>query len=140
MLGFFAITRDTSVATGYGERVNNLGLMSEKQNLLILASTIAIVGTLLFLRGGPTTHTMPARTDRSCPYCAETIKSSAVICRFCNRDVQPTAANEAEASIPDDPEAPTVKCNKCGKQIREDKAKLFLRRQWCSSCFEQAIG
>jgi tetratricopeptide (TPR) repeat protein len=26
--------------------------------------------------------------DRTCPWCAETIKSAAVICRFCGRDVQ----------------------------------------------------
>lgn len=26
-------------------------------------------------------------TIKQCPYCAETIKSAAVICRFCNREV-----------------------------------------------------
>jgi hypothetical protein len=25
---------------------------------------------------------------RACPYCAETIKAQAVLCRFCNRDIQ----------------------------------------------------
>jgi hypothetical protein len=31
----------------------------------------------------------PASSDeRSCPWCAETIKAAAVICRFCGRDVQ----------------------------------------------------
>jgi hypothetical protein len=31
----------------------------------------------------------PAESDeRTCPWCAETIKAAAVICRFCNRDVQ----------------------------------------------------
>lgn len=31
----------------------------------------------------------PAQSDeRTCPWCAETIKAAAVICRFCNRDVQ----------------------------------------------------
>lgn len=28
--------------------------------------------------------------DTTCPFCAETIKRAAVICRFCNRDVQST--------------------------------------------------
>ena len=28
--------------------------------------------------------------ERTCPWCAETIKSAARICRFCNRDVTPT--------------------------------------------------
>jgi uncharacterized membrane protein len=28
---------------------------------------------------------------RDCPYCAETIKAAAKVCRFCNRDVEPLA-------------------------------------------------
>src|SRR5271154_4265386 len=31
---------------------------------------------------------------RTCPWCAETIKSAAVICRFCNRDVSPLPTPE----------------------------------------------
>jgi len=31
----------------------------------------------------------PPPTERTCPWCAETIKVEAVICRFCGRDVQP---------------------------------------------------
>jgi uncharacterized membrane protein YdbT with pleckstrin-like domain len=34
-------------------------------------------------------HT-PARAERQCPYCAETILAAAKICRFCNRDVSAT--------------------------------------------------
>jgi hypothetical protein len=35
----------------------------------------------------------PAPTERTCPWCAETIKVEAIICRFCGRDVeaQPSA-------------------------------------------------
>jgi uncharacterized membrane protein YdbT with pleckstrin-like domain len=33
----------------------------------------------------------PARAERQCPYCAETILAAAKICRFCNRDVSATA-------------------------------------------------
>ncbi len=36
-------------------------------------------------------YTPPATAqsdERTCPWCAETIKAAAVICRFCNRDVQ----------------------------------------------------
>jgi len=28
-------------------------------------------------------------TERTCPWCAETIKAAAVVCRFCGRDVEP---------------------------------------------------
>ncbi len=30
---------------------------------------------------------MPFQTDKKCPYCAETIRGAAEICRFCNRTV-----------------------------------------------------
>lgn len=30
----------------------------------------------------------PAPTERVCPWCAETIKAAALICRYCGRDVQ----------------------------------------------------
>jgi hypothetical protein len=30
--------------------------------------------------------------ERTCPYCAETIKAAATICRFCQKGLQPIAA------------------------------------------------
>jgi len=38
----------------------------------------------------------PPPTERTCPWCAETIKAAAVICRFCGRDVQTQADEEKE--------------------------------------------
>lgn len=43
----FALSMDTSVNTGYGS-VNNIGLMAEKQNLLLFAGFAATVGAILF--------------------------------------------------------------------------------------------
>ena len=46
--------------------------------------------------------------ERTCPWCAETIKAAAVVCRFCNRDVEPVVDAMlpppvlVEGPIPDD--------------------------------------
>jgi hypothetical protein len=34
-------------------------------------------------------------TERPCPWCAETIKAAALVCRFCGRDVGPSSNTEA---------------------------------------------
>ena len=33
--------------------------------------------------------TLRARTTRACPYCAESILSQAILCRYCGRDIEP---------------------------------------------------
>ena len=43
---------------------------------------------------GRTTRLVPTSAERSCPWCAESIKAAAVICRFCSREVQPLTAAE----------------------------------------------
>lgn len=40
---------------------------------------------------GGNIYVPPPPTERTCPWCAETIKAAAVICRFCGRDVQAQA-------------------------------------------------
>ncbi len=43
----------------------------------------------------------PAQPDeRTCPWCAETIKAAAIICRFCNRDVQPQPSADQGPQLP----------------------------------------
>lgn len=66
LIGIYALFFfDTSVSTGLG-RVHNLGLMQDRQNLLIAACAAGIVGTLLMLLGGsrvaaPVGESGPAR-------------------------------------------------------------------------------
>ena len=86
---------NTSVSTGYG-RVHNIGLMNNKQNFILIAGIILIVGVLMVLFGksnksetnSDLTSFSPANAStRACPFCAEPIRAEAIICRFCQRDV-----------------------------------------------------
>jgi hypothetical protein len=49
-VGFFLLFFDTSVSTEYGS-VNNLGLMSDRQNGIIVGGILAVVGVLLGMTG-----------------------------------------------------------------------------------------
>ena len=86
----FALAMDVSVATGTGGRVNNLGLMADRQVHTIVGGMITLAGLLMVLLGGKSAAT-PARADtdtRPCPLCAETIKRAAVKCKHCGADVE----------------------------------------------------
>ncbi len=53
LLGFYALSMNTSVDTGdmFG-RVNNIGLMNDKQNYLMVAGACFIGGLLMVIFGG----------------------------------------------------------------------------------------
>jgi hypothetical protein len=83
--------------------VHNLDLADRRRNHLIGAGITILSGILLFGFGSmqPTKETSQRLTvsnkrespvdtqgtDRKCPFCAETIKQEAVVCRYCNRDI-----------------------------------------------------
>lgn len=103
---FGALAMDVSVPSGVG-RVNNLGLMSERQNYIIIAGILLIGGMLMATRSRPaSTSTPPAIIEetRSCPQCAEQIKQAAVKCRFCGSQIEPVTAPKMKvgwvASVP----------------------------------------
>lgn len=87
----FALSMDVSVATGVGGRVNNIGLMGDRQIHTIIGSVLTLAGLLMILLGGKSSPALPvADADtRPCPLCAETIKNAAVKCKHCGEDVQP---------------------------------------------------
>jgi hypothetical protein len=86
----FTLSMDVSVATGAGGRVNNLGLMADRQVHVIVGGMIALAGLLMVLLGGRASATQSAaETDtRNCPLCAEAIKNAAIKCKHCGGDVE----------------------------------------------------
>ncbi len=80
-----AMSMDVSVST-YAGRVNNIGLMSERQNYLIFSGFIFIGGVILAIFGSKS-DTVSGSGNVKCEYCAELIKPDAVICKHCGKDV-----------------------------------------------------
>ena len=91
----FALSMDVSVATGMG-RVNNLGLMADRQVHAIVGGMIALAGLVMMLLGGkgqPPSRAETAEHDtRHCPLCAETIKNAAIKCKHCGAEVDGVSA------------------------------------------------
>lgn len=96
---FAALSMDTSVSA-FGGRVNNLGLMNDKQNYLLVSVAVTIMGVIVWVFGGRSTRqedssqgspkiSDPDQVTRTCPFCAEQIKAKAIVCRYCNREVKP---------------------------------------------------
>ena len=85
-----AFTMDTSVAVSYTndnafnlpERVNNIGLMADKQNYLLFGSILTVLGALI----GVTYEKKDEKekTEKVCPNCVENIKKEAKVCRYCS--------------------------------------------------------
>ncbi|EMQ0912908.1 zinc ribbon domain-containing protein [Raoultella ornithinolytica] len=81
---------DVTVAAGDGYRVNNLGLMSSRQNYMIFGGFVAIAGLIITLVGD---KFKASATSVKCPYCAESISAEAVKCKHCGSEVTPSSDN-----------------------------------------------
>lgn len=86
-----ALFMDVTVASGDGYRVNNLGLMSSRQNYMIFGGFVAIAGIIIALVGD---KLKPSAAAVKCPYCAELISPEAVKCKHCGSDVTPSKIKE----------------------------------------------
>lgn len=82
-----ALAMDVSVSSGAG-RVNNIGLMAERQNLILIGGLMFLVGVIVAIAGKRQKEAVGSYKDvRACPICAETIRCAAVKCKHCGSDV-----------------------------------------------------
>ena len=101
VVAIVALNMDTSVATGLGERVNNIGLMDQRRNILIVGSLVILVGVVLLGFASVKGNSADASTQvgyKACPYCAEPVRVEAKICKHCQRELPVTEAPVAAAA------------------------------------------
>ncbi|QLR06007.1 hypothetical protein [Providencia rettgeri] len=84
-----SFSMDVSVATGYGNSVNNIGLMSDRQNFILISCFIIMCGLLVVI------FSKNSQELAKCPYCAEDIRPDAIKCKHCKsylekRKIQPS--------------------------------------------------
>lgn len=146
LLGLFGtLSMDTSVGTDDPlRRVHNIGLMNQKQNMLLVFSVISVIGAVFVAFGGRKNKPEPAAPEpprrewlsgadpeeKKCPFCAEMVKYEAKICRFCRSELpepESRTAAAAKAAPPAVDPGPLGVCPSC-------KAHIPLSSEDCPKC------
>ena len=69
-------------------KVHNLDLSERRRTHLMISGFLAVVGTVLFGFGSVRNSGRSALGKiRICPFCAESIKIEAIVCRFCSHEL-----------------------------------------------------
>ncbi|QZY64966.1 zinc ribbon domain-containing protein [Providencia rettgeri] len=106
-----SFSMDVTVASEYGRRVNNIGLMSARQNFILISCFAILCGLLIVLFWGKRNikvQSMDISNNQElnikCPYCAELIKPEAIKCKHCGSDISEKniSANTGGSLIFDD--------------------------------------
>ncbi|TCL02339.1 hypothetical protein [Sodalis ligni] len=79
---FGAMNIDVSVASDMGGRVNNIGLMNERQNYVVIGCFIILYGLIMAMLSKNYKHL------KQCHQCAELVKEEARKCRYCGSDLE----------------------------------------------------
>ncbi|MBM4042827.1 MAG: zinc ribbon domain-containing protein, partial [Planctomycetes bacterium] len=104
-------------------RVHNLDLADRRRTHLLLAALTFIAGVGLF-GFGTVSRSIASRTVKAeegstvkCPFCAESIRPEAVICRFCGREVRSPAQRDGLEQAASSTGV-CVTCPGCGVNLR----------------------
>jgi hypothetical protein len=128
LVAFYAMfVFDTTVMTKDFRFVNNIGLMSDKQNLIIFGGFIFIAGLLMVLFGKESSQSGMV----NCTECKELVNKDAVLCKHCGSKLSPKSL-----------EIPKVEKNKEAKKMVECKkcnATNQISNLSCWKCDEQLI-
>ena len=79
---FYGFNMDTTVATDFGgRRIHNIGLMNDRQSIIIFAGVLAVIGAVFFGLAGENAPT--PETHVRCPDCKELVLKEAKVCKHC---------------------------------------------------------